>query len=119
MKTYSTLIFTLTAALPAMAADDHGITSQRPLEPQRREQVKIEPANQGISFKDLTTTRDINQLISYSTALSVAAHEVRVNTYKGRVTLRGTVESQDEKQQIEKLALSIAGTGNILNELRI
>jgi len=120
MKTSVTLILTLVAALPAMAAkDEHGASPNRPAEQPRREQPKIEPANQGISPKDLITTRDINQLISFSSALSASAHEVRVNTYKGRVTLRGAVESLDEKQQVEKLALSVAGSGNVLNELKV
>jgi len=120
MKTYGTIILTFAIALPPLAAkEDHVASPNRPTEQARREQVKVDPANQGISVKDLVTTRDINQLISFSKGLSATARDVRVNTYKGRVTLRGVVESAEEKQQIEKLALSIAGPGNILNEIKV
>jgi osmotically-inducible protein OsmY len=116
-------VFLFAAALPAVAAnDDRGVSASRPSEQARSLQAKVdkvEPANQGISPRDLITTRDINQLISYSNNLSVAAHDVRVNTYRGRVTLRGAVVSLDEKQQIEAMALSVAGPGNILDELKV
>jgi len=113
MKTYRYFVLSVLTILPLTAKDENrGSTPSR-------DAVRIQPANQGISLKDLTTTRDINSLIAYSTTLSGTARDARVNTYKGRVTLRGVVETADEKQQIEKLAVSIAGPGNVNNELMV
>ena len=77
------------------------------------------PANQGISTSDLLTTRDINQEICFASSLSKTAREVRVATYKGRVTLRGLVENAAEKRQIQAIAESIAGRGKVLNEIEV
>lgn len=51
--------------------------------------------------------------------LSTSAHNVKIVTKGGVVTLRGPVKSDAEKARIEKLALQIAGVVNVENQLDV
>ena len=50
-------------------------------------------------------------------SLSVQAHNVKVVTNGGVVTLRGPVKSADERMRIEKLAKNVHGVNSVKNEL--
>jgi osmotically-inducible protein OsmY len=52
-------------------------------------------------------------------SLSTSAHNVKIIAEHGKVTLRGPVETQEEKQSIEKVAADVAGAGNVTNEITI
>lgn len=52
-------------------------------------------------------------------SLSTYAKNVKVVAVKGKVTLRGPVQSEDEKKAIEEHATKIAGAGNVTNELTV
>ena len=51
--------------------------------------------------------------------LSTYAHNVKVITRHGEVTLKGPVRSEDERQVIEAKAVEVAGQGRVANELTI
>jgi len=68
---------------------------------------------------DITITRDIRRAIVADKNLSTYAHNVKVVTEHGQVTLRGPVRTPAEKQQIEAKAAEIAGAGHVKNELSI
>jgi osmotically-inducible protein OsmY len=51
--------------------------------------------------------------------VSGAAQNVKIITQDGKVALRGPVKSEDEKRQIEEIALRIAGDGNVINEIEV
>ena len=51
--------------------------------------------------------------------LSTYAHNVKIITQNGMVTLKGPVMSEDEKQAIEQKAKVIAGSSNVTSELSI
>ena len=52
-------------------------------------------------------------------ALSTDAHNIKIITQNGDVTLKGPVRTQDEKDAIEAKALSIAGQGHVTNNLEV
>lgn len=79
----------------------------------------LQPADQGISTVDLVTTRDINQEVSRASGISASGREVRVATYRGRVVLRGTVSSAEEKRRLEEIAARRAGAENVQSELEL
>ena len=51
--------------------------------------------------------------------LSTYAHNVKVVSINGQVTLNGVVRSDEEKSKVASLAEGIAGTQHVVNELKI
>jgi len=76
------------------------------------------PFNQMENKEDIATTADVRKRI-VGTEMSTDAKNVKIITENGRVTLRGPVKSLDEKTQIEKIALQVAGEGKVDNQLEV
>ena len=51
--------------------------------------------------------------------LSAYAHNIKVITQDGEVTLKGPVRSADEKRAIEEKAAEVAGEVNVISELTV
>lgn len=66
---------------------------------------------------DLAITQQIRKAILKDKKLSLNAHNCKVITQQGAVTLRGPVNSAAEKATIDGIALKIAGIGKVTNEL--
>jgi len=71
------------------------------------------------SATDRNLTRQIRQAISKDKSLSTYAHNVKVVSQGGQVTLKGPVRSQEEKQAIEAKAKEIAGAGNVSSQIEV
>jgi osmotically-inducible protein OsmY len=73
--------------------------------------------------KDNRSDRDITQQIRQSImkdkSLSTYAHNVKIVTQGGQVTLKGPVRSEEEKKAIEAKAAEVAGDGKVTSELNI
>ena len=73
--------------------------------------------------KENRSNRDITQQIRQSIvkdkSLSTYAHNVKIITQHGQVTLKGPVRSEDEKRAIEAKANEVAGDGKVTSELNI
>lgn len=52
-------------------------------------------------------------------ALSTYAHNVKIVSTNGKVTLRGPVHSEQEKEAIEQYAKKYAGDMNVTNEITV
>ena len=52
-------------------------------------------------------------------SLSTYAHNVKVITQNGQVTLKGPVRSEDEKKTVEAKAAEVAGENKVTSELDI
>jgi osmotically-inducible protein OsmY len=52
-------------------------------------------------------------------SLSTYAHNVKVITQNGQVTLKGPVQSEEEKRTIEAKAAEVAGQNKVTSELNI
>jgi hyperosmotically inducible protein len=68
---------------------------------------------------DREITQQIRQSIVKDKSLSTYAHNVKVITQNGQVTLRGPVQSEDEKQAVGEKAMAIVGEGNVTNALSV
>jgi hyperosmotically inducible protein len=77
------------------------------------------PLDQGNSQADLDITAQIRKEIIANKDLSMNARNVKIITNKGRVTLRGPVNTAEEKRLIGEIALRIAGRENVDNELEV
>src|SRR5882724_1876818 len=68
---------------------------------------------------DRELTREIRKAITDDKSLSTYAHNVKVVSQHGTVTLRGPVRSEDEKKAIEQKATDVAGAANVKNEITV
>jgi len=73
--------------------------------------------------KDNVNDRDIMQKIRKSImddkSLSTYAHNVKIVSQNGKVTLKGPVRSADEKKTIEQKATEVAGAGNVTDMMTV
>ncbi len=68
---------------------------------------------------DRETTRQIRRSLIKDRSLSMYAHNVKIITQNGFVTLRGPVRSDDEKQAVEAKAKEVAGADKVTSELEV
>jgi len=61
----------------------------------------------------------IRQSIVADKSLSTYAHNVKIITQDGQVTLKGPVQNEEEKQAIASRAADVAGTGKVNNQLTV
>ena len=77
------------------------------------------PIDQGNNSSDLKITQEIRQAVVGDGSLSFAAKNVKIITTKGKVTLRGPVNSAQEREKIAAFARKVAGAANVDNQLEI
>jgi osmotically-inducible protein OsmY len=68
---------------------------------------------------DREITRQIRKALIADKSLSSYAHNVKIITTNGTVTLRGPVRTDDEKSSIESKAKAVAGVSDVKNELTV
>jgi hyperosmotically inducible periplasmic protein len=86
----------------------------------RDRQPTAKTADQQSNAKaDVETTQRIRKAIVADKSLSTNAHNVKVITRDGKVTLKGPVQTAAEKQTVEAKAAEIAGAANVTNELSV
>ena len=104
------------AASPAVAqtAADNTKVNERDRAPGA---VTADQQKETAADRDLT--KRIRQSVIGDKSLSLYAHNVKIVTRGGQVTLKGPVNSEAEKQAIEKKAIAAAGAGRVTNEISI
>lgn len=83
-----------------------------------RDSTAKTPLDQNENQADIDMTARIRKQI-VDTKMSVNAQNVKVITQTGKVTLRGPVKSDEEKQRIQDIAADIAGADHVDNELEV
>jgi hyperosmotically inducible periplasmic protein len=68
---------------------------------------------------DIDLTRRIRQSVTADKSLSTYAHNVKIVTNGGRVTLNGVVRSDAEKSAVEMKAAEIAGKEKVTSDLKV
>jgi hyperosmotically inducible periplasmic protein len=76
------------------------------------DQQKMNPA-------DRATTKQIRSALMEDKTLSTYAHNIKIITQDGHVTLKGPVRTEDEKTAIGEKAAQVAGAGNVTNQLKV
>jgi sporulation protein YlmC with PRC-barrel domain len=79
----------------------------------------LTPLDQSNSQADLEITAQIRKEIIAAKDLSVNAQNVKIITVNGHVTLRGPVDTAEEKRLIGEIAERIAQSGNVDNQLEV
>jgi hyperosmotically inducible periplasmic protein len=64
-------------------------------------------------------TRKIRRAVVKDSSLSMMAHNVKIISANGNVTLRGLLKTEQEKSVIASKAKAIAVAGNVSNQLEL
>ena len=80
---------------------------------------KTAPMEQKENDADRGLTQKIRQSLMDDDALSTNAKNIKIITLNGVVTLRGQVNSDNEKRDIEKKAKALAGVRSVDNQLEV
>jgi sporulation protein YlmC with PRC-barrel domain len=84
-----------------------------------RDSSTMTPLDQGNSQADIDITAQIRKEIIATDGMSINDKNVKIITMNGHVTLRGPVNTADEKSQIGDIADRIAQSSNVDNELEV
>ena len=87
----------------------------------KRDRNKSEPTagQQSNAKSDRELTRKIRQALVKDKDLSTYAHNIKVITSGGAVTLKGPVRSEDEKKAVEAKAAEAAGGASITSQIEV
>ena len=83
-----------------------------------RDSAAKTPFDQKENKADIAITADIRKQVVDSN-MSVNAHNVKIVTQDGKVTLRGPVKTAAEKTKIEEIARAVAGDTNVDDQLDV
>ena len=84
-----------------------------------RQDTAVTATDQSNSKADLNITQAIRKAVMADKKLSTNAHNVKIITANGVVTLRGPVKSAKEKKNIGAKAARVAGVTRVDNQLEI
>lgn len=84
-----------------------------------RQAGKLEATDQSNNPRDVELTAKIRRALTADDSLSVNARNIKIITVNGMVTLRGPVQSEDERRRIEAAAKRAAGRVTVVNELQV
>jgi hyperosmotically inducible periplasmic protein len=84
-----------------------------------REERTLTPMDQSNKKEDVDVTANIRKALMDDDTLSTNARNVKIITRDGIVTLRGPVESEQERVAIARTAQSVAGVRRVDNQLEI
>jgi hyperosmotically inducible periplasmic protein len=68
---------------------------------------------------DVEIAREIRRAVVKDRSLSMLAHNVKIGSANGSVTLRGPVKTEEEKTAIASKAQAIAGAGKVDDQLEV
>jgi hyperosmotically inducible periplasmic protein len=74
---------------------------------------------QKMNASDQDVTKSIRRSIMADKSLSTYAHNVKIITQNGTVTLKGPVKSASEKQSVVATAVAVAGADKVTDQLSV
>jgi osmotically-inducible protein OsmY len=119
-KVAAALVVALAVAawVPASRAADYPADNSGKNVRDRQDNART-PGDQSNSKSDMAITQEVRKAVVADKALSTNAHNVKIITKNGVVTLRGPVKSPEEKDTIAAKAKQVAGVKNVDNQLEI
>lgn len=118
-------LLTLPAAIARPQAQEQQDSSQQPAPDNtkinKRDRDKNNPTadQQKMNPNDRELAKKIRSAIHDDKSLSMYAHNIKVIAQDGKVTLKGPVRTEDEKNALEAKAKAVAGDGNVINQIEI
>jgi hyperosmotically inducible protein len=96
------------------AAPDNSKVNERD---RSKDQPTADQQKENRSDRDIT--QQIRKSIMADKSLSTYAHNVKIITQNGQVTLKGPVRSEEEKKMVEAKATEVAGENKVTSQLDV
>lgn len=114
-------IFLVSGFGPLWAQQDSSQAPADNTKVNQRDRNQSEPTadQQKENTNDRQLTQQIRRAIVKDKSLSSDAHNVKIVTQNGAVTLKGPVKSAEEKQAVESKAAEVAGADKVNSELQV
>ncbi len=100
-----------------LAADSASALENTEINIRDKDNKTLTPEDQKETEGDINITAVIRQAAVNNESLSVNAHNIKIITRNGVVTLRGPVESEAEKNKLQDIARQTPGVMQVNNEL--
>lgn len=85
----------------------------------RKASSELTAQDQGTSDRDIKLTAEIRKAVVGNDDLSTDAHNIKIISRDGQVTLKGPMKSTTEKKRLEQIAVTLAGPGKVLSQIEI
>ena len=109
----SVLISVATASAQAPAPDNTKTNARD------RNAAQKTAGDQSNTRSDLDTTREIRKAIVADKDLSSYAHNIKIVTVSGKVTLKGPVHTEAERTAVAAKAADVVGAANVVNHVSV
>ena len=107
------------AAGPVKAQDQGTSADNTKVNKRDRKTGAVTADQQKENEGDRELTANIRKALMDNKELSTYAHNVKIVSLNGIVTLKGPVRSEDEKKVVEAKAIEIAGAGKVKNMISV
>jgi len=115
----ATLLICSSWVLPIYAQDSKTQPDNTKVNKRDRKPGAVTADQQKMNSADRELTKKIRQAVMADKSLSTYAHNVKIVSQNGTVTLKGPVRSDAEKSTIEAKATEIAGADKVKNEISV
>ena len=122
MKNSTSWVWAVVVALALPGA----VLGQTDVAPDNSKSNKVDSSNQNPTAddqkendSDRKMTQAIRRSVMADKSLSTYAHNAKIVTVNGTVTLNGVVHSQAESDNLAQKAQSVAGSGRVVNKLKV
>lgn len=112
-----TMALTLWGVMPVVA-DDYGADNTGK-NVRDRDPDALTPGDQSNDAADIAITAQVRKKLVANDALSTNAHNVKVITRSGVVTLRGPVNTPEEKLAVVTTAQKVPGVAQVNDQLEV
>lgn len=116
----STTLFCVAAVLSYGQTPDTGTKPDNTKVNKRdRNAGEVTADQQKVNATDQDLTKRIRQSIMSDKSLSTYAHNIKVISQNGTVTLKGPVRSDQEKKAVMAKAVAVAGTEKVTDQMSV
>jgi hyperosmotically inducible periplasmic protein len=117
--TVLTVVVTGLCAIATVTASAQAPADNTKVNTRDRDKAAVTADQQKENAADRDLTQKVRRALTQDKALSSYAHNVKIITQGGQVTLKGPVRSEDEKQTVEHMATELAGAGHVTNQMSV
>lgn len=104
---------------PAPASQDQPKPDNTKVNKRDRDANAMHAGKQKGNPNDRETSRQIRRSIVKDKSLSTYAHNIKIITRDGMVTLKGPVRTEEEKSNVEAKAAAVVGQDKVKSEIEI
>lgn len=112
------LLLTVLASAPVFAQDTSRVDNTQ-INQRDRHAEHATPMDQSNDPADISLAAKVRAAIVSDDSLSMSAHNLKLLTAKGVVTLRGPVKDAAEKARVESVVRTVVGVSQVENQLDI